>query len=45
MFWTLPEDALPERILNAPLFNGPEASLRGERLDDLVVEHHRQRGW
>jgi aldehyde:ferredoxin oxidoreductase len=43
--WTPAEDTLPERFLNTPLPNDPEASLSRERLDALVVEYHRQRGW
>jgi aldehyde:ferredoxin oxidoreductase len=43
--WTPAEDTLPERFLSTPLPNDPEASLSRERLDDLVVEYHRQRGW
>jgi aldehyde:ferredoxin oxidoreductase len=43
--WTPAEDTLPERFLNTPLPNDPEASLSRERLDALVAEYHRQRGW
>ncbi len=43
--WKPAEDTLPERFLNTPLPNDPEASLSRERLGDLVVEYHRQRGW
>jgi aldehyde:ferredoxin oxidoreductase len=43
--WTPAEDTLPERFLNTPLPNDPVASLSRERLDDLVAEYHRQRGW
>jgi aldehyde:ferredoxin oxidoreductase len=43
--WTPAEDTLPDRFLNTPLPNDPEASLSRERLDDLVTEYHRQRGW
>jgi aldehyde:ferredoxin oxidoreductase len=43
--WTLEEDTLPERFLNTPLPNDPEAVLSGERLQELVAEYHRQRGW
>jgi aldehyde:ferredoxin oxidoreductase len=43
--WTQEEDTLPERFLNTPLPNDPAASLSRERLDDLVTEYHRQRGW
>jgi aldehyde:ferredoxin oxidoreductase len=43
--WTPAEDTLPDRFLNTPLPNDPEASLSRERLDALVAEYHRQRGW
>jgi aldehyde:ferredoxin oxidoreductase len=43
--WTPAEDTLPDRFLNTPLPNDPEASLSRERLDSLVAEYHRQRGW
>jgi aldehyde:ferredoxin oxidoreductase len=43
--WTPAEDTLPRRFLNTPLPNDPEASLSRERLDALVGEYHRQRGW
>jgi aldehyde:ferredoxin oxidoreductase len=43
--WTPSEDTLPERFLNTPLPDDPEASLSRERLDALVAEYHRQRGW
>jgi aldehyde:ferredoxin oxidoreductase len=43
--WTPSEDTLPERFLTTPLPNDPAASLSGERLDALVAEYHRQRGW
>jgi aldehyde:ferredoxin oxidoreductase len=43
--WTPAEDTLPERFLNSPLPNDPEASLSRERLQALVAEYHRQRGW
>ena len=43
--WTPAEDTLPERFLNTPLPNDPLASLSRERLDDLVAEYYRQRGW
>jgi aldehyde:ferredoxin oxidoreductase len=43
--WTPAEDTLPERFLSTPLPNDPAASLSRERLDDLVAEYHRQRGW
>ena len=43
--WTPAEDTLPERFLTTPLPNDPEATLSRERLDALVAEYHRQRGW
>jgi aldehyde:ferredoxin oxidoreductase len=43
--WTPAEDTLPERFLTTPLPNDPEAALSRERLDALVAEYHRQRGW
>jgi aldehyde:ferredoxin oxidoreductase len=43
--WTPDEDTLPERFLSTPLPNDPEAALTRERLEDLVAEYHRQRGW
>jgi aldehyde:ferredoxin oxidoreductase len=43
--WTPAEDTLPERFLKTPLPNDPAASLSRERLDALVEEYHRQRGW
>jgi aldehyde:ferredoxin oxidoreductase len=43
--WTLAEDTLPDRFFNSPLPNDPEASLSRERLQELVAEYHRQRGW
>ena len=43
--WTPAEDTLPERFLSTPLPNDPAASLSRERLDALVAEYHRQRGW
>jgi len=43
--WTPAEDTLPDRFLNSPLPNDPQASLSRERLQDLVAEYHRQRGW
>jgi aldehyde:ferredoxin oxidoreductase len=43
--WTPAEDTLPERFLATPLPNDPDASLSRERLDALVAEYHRQRGW
>jgi aldehyde:ferredoxin oxidoreductase len=43
--WTAKEDTLPERFLAAPLASDPTASLTRERLQELVNEYHRQRGW
>jgi aldehyde:ferredoxin oxidoreductase len=43
--WTPAEDTLPDRFFNSPLPNDPEASLSRERLQALVAEYHRQRGW
>ena len=43
--WTPAEDTLPDRFFDTPLPNDPEASLTRERLNDLVAEYHRQRGW
>jgi aldehyde:ferredoxin oxidoreductase len=43
--WTREEDTLPERFLSQPLPNDPAATLSRERLDALVDEYHRQRGW
>jgi aldehyde:ferredoxin oxidoreductase len=43
--WTPAEDTLPDRFLNTPLPNDPEASLSRELLNSLVAEYHRQRGW
>ncbi len=43
--WTPDEDTLPERFLGAPLASDPAALLTRERLQELVVEYHRQRGW
>ena len=43
--WTREEDTLPERFLTTPLPSDPAASLSRERLEDLVAEYHRQRGW
>jgi aldehyde:ferredoxin oxidoreductase len=43
--WTPAEDTLPARFLNTPLPNDPAASLTRERLDALIAEYHRQRGW
>jgi aldehyde:ferredoxin oxidoreductase len=43
--WTPAEDTLPERFLNTPLPNDASASLSREKLNDLVAEYYRQRGW
>ena len=43
--WTQDEDTLPDRFLNTPLPNDPAATLTRERLQELVAEYHRQRGW
>ena len=43
--WTPDEDTLPERFLDTPLPNDAAAHLSRERLDALVAEYHRQRGW
>jgi aldehyde:ferredoxin oxidoreductase len=43
--WTPEEDTLPGRFLDAPLPGDPAAVLTGERLQELVAEYHRQRGW
>jgi aldehyde:ferredoxin oxidoreductase len=43
--WTPDEDTLPDRFLDAPLPNDPAATLTRERLQELVTEYHRQRGW
>jgi aldehyde:ferredoxin oxidoreductase len=43
--WTPDEDTLPERFLDAPLSTDPAATLTRERLQALVAEYHRQRGW
>ena len=43
--WTPAEDTLPERFLSTPLPGDPSAVLSRERLDELVAEYHRQRGW
>jgi aldehyde:ferredoxin oxidoreductase len=43
--WTPEEDTLPARFLGAPLASDPAAFLTRERLQELVVEYHRQRGW
>ena len=43
--WTVDEDTLPQRFLHAPLADDPAAVLTEERLQELVAEYHRQRGW
>jgi aldehyde:ferredoxin oxidoreductase len=43
--WTQAEDTLPERFLTTPLPSDPAAALTRERLQELVAEYHRQRGW
>jgi len=43
--WTPDEDTLPERFFDSPLPNDARAHLSRERLDALVVEYRRQRGW
>jgi aldehyde:ferredoxin oxidoreductase len=43
--WTAEEDTLPERFLDAPLQGDPAAVLTRARLQELVAEYHRQRGW
>jgi aldehyde:ferredoxin oxidoreductase len=43
--WTPDEDTLPDRFLDSPLPNDALASLSRERLEALVAEYHRQRGW
>ena len=43
--WTLAEDTLPDRFLDTPLADDPEAVLTRVRLQELVAEYHRQRGW
>jgi aldehyde:ferredoxin oxidoreductase len=43
--WTQAEDTLPERFLTTPLPDDALASLSFERLEALVNEYHRQRGW
>jgi aldehyde:ferredoxin oxidoreductase len=43
--WTPDEDTLPDRFLNAPLPNDGAAVLTRERLQQLVAEYYRQRGW
>jgi aldehyde:ferredoxin oxidoreductase len=43
--WTPEEDTLPDRFLDTPLPTDPAATLSRGRLQDLVAEYHRQRGW
>jgi aldehyde:ferredoxin oxidoreductase len=43
--WTPAEDTLPARFLDTPLASDPSAALSRDRLDELVAEYHRQRGW
>jgi aldehyde:ferredoxin oxidoreductase len=43
--WTPDEDTLPERFFDSPLPNDALAHLSRERLDALVAEYRRQRGW
>jgi aldehyde:ferredoxin oxidoreductase len=43
--WTPEEDTLPDRFLGTPLATDPGAVLTRERLEELVAEYHRQRGW
>jgi aldehyde:ferredoxin oxidoreductase len=43
--WTPEEDTLPDRFLDTPLRTDPGAVLTRERLQELVAEYHRQRGW
>jgi aldehyde:ferredoxin oxidoreductase len=43
--WTPAEDRLPERFFSDPLPGDPTATLPRERLEALVAEYHRQRGW
>jgi aldehyde:ferredoxin oxidoreductase len=43
--WTPSEDTLPERFLSTPLPSDPSAALTHDRLQELVAEYHRQRGW
>ncbi|HEU4694424.1 MAG TPA: aldehyde ferredoxin oxidoreductase family protein [Vicinamibacterales bacterium] len=43
--WTPDEDTLPERFLGEPLASDPGSRLTRERLEELVGEYHRQRGW
>ena len=43
--WTPEEDTLPDRFLDTPLPGDSSALLSRIRLDELVAEYHRQRGW
>jgi aldehyde:ferredoxin oxidoreductase len=43
--WTPDEDTLPPRFFDSPLPNDALAHLSRERLDALVAEYRRQRGW
>jgi aldehyde:ferredoxin oxidoreductase len=43
--WTPAEDTLPDRFLDAALPGDAAAVLSRARLDELVDEYHRQRGW
>jgi aldehyde:ferredoxin oxidoreductase len=43
--WTPSEDTLPERFLSTPLPSDPSAALTHDRLQELVAEYYRQRGW
>ena len=43
--WTPAEDTLPQRFLDTPLPGDPAAALTSDRLQELVTEYRRQRGW
>jgi aldehyde:ferredoxin oxidoreductase len=43
--WTPEEDTLPDRFLDAPLSTDSSALLPRARLQELIAEYHRQRGW
>ena len=43
--WTPGEDTLPDRFLSEPLPNDAAAALTRERLQQLIAEYYRQRGW
>ncbi len=43
--WTPDEDTLPQRFLGTALPDDPRAVLSATRLDELVAEYNRQRGW